>query len=105
MLKLRCGSLVAVSPPPMYHMASSLSLSSLKMSSRVFKMLINSSWSTRLVVNVVRYQSCKYVSDVTCWRCNKEISLSSDEEMFTCPCDRKVLLPPITKNYFIIMGW
>ena len=94
-LKWRCASLSL-------HPCITWNILCLKMSNRVFKILINSSWSTRLVV---RYQSGKCVSDVTCWRCNKEISLSSDEVMFTCPCDRKVLLPPITKNYFLIMGW
>lgn len=40
---------------------------------------------------------------VTCWKCNKVLSLSNSA--ITCPCDSRVILPPTTTNYFDLFEW
>ncbi len=43
---------------------------------------------------------------IRCWNCDREIRLREDEDArFLCSCEKQVVLPPTTSDYFRIMAW
>jgi len=48
-------------------------------------------------------------TSVTCWKCAQHlsISLANDDtmKMYFCGCEVNVILPPVTQDYFTLLGW
>ena len=62
------------------------------------------SWGHEPICTGIRWLSSGQ-DRLACWSCGKLIHLPEDSVQFFCPCEKRVVLPPTTDNYFEIMGW